>query len=397
MARKLRGRSIGVRVYVNGIREWIGSETEACEQCAELPKMCAECHARAEERAIQMERRAKQRLVYKSESCASFADRWVRDFSENGKRWDASSLRHYHYILKAFSERFGETPLREIDSSEARSYARSKPPSHARALRAMFSDAQTDELIERNPFDRLKLDTARGRSGIVAITEEELHLLCELSNIEHPRYPTFAALIALAGYTGIRPGEIFALEPSDVRGDELDVRYQWTGHELKRPKSKKARTVVLPRETAPYLAALPSYLGGVRVTRADGERIEVRPIFRTKYGKLFGKGPQHRYWRAVASRFEEKIAPARARELRDARDGAPMDLYELRHLAATMILRRGGTPEDAAHQLGHASTALVHSTYGHLEDSYKLDRIKRLYGQNVKPLRVADEESEEAV
>lgn len=399
MALVERGRSIGVRIYVDGERTWIGSVSEACERCDGLPRMCAECQATARIKAIQLEKRSKQRLVYKRESCASFAGRWTRDFNHtaSGKpRWDASSLRNYHYILRAFADRFGDLPLRDVDPAMARSYAKTRPAGDARALRAMFNDAKGDELIDRNPFDRLGRDTASGRRNIVAITEDELILLCELAAVEHPGYPTFPAIIAVAGYTGIRPGELFALEPSDVREDELDVRYQWNGFELKRPKSKKPRTVVLPREAAPYLAALPSYLGAIRVPREDGAEVKIRPIFRTKQGRLFGKGSQHRYWRTVASRFEAKLSAARAQELRDAREGEAMDLYELRHFAATEILRRGGTYDDAAHQLGHKDTTLIRSTYGHLEDTYKLDRVKRLYGQNVSPLRRDEEAKREA-
>ena len=43
----------------------------------------------------------------------------------------------------------------------------------------------------------------------------------------------------------------------------------------------------------------------------------------------------------------------------------PYRFHDLRHYAATDILADGGSATDAAHRLGHADAALIHSTYGH--------------------------------
>ena len=50
----------------------------------------------------------------------------------------------------------------------------------------------------------------------------------------------------------------------------------------------------------------------------------------------------------------------------EGRGGRDLDLYKLRHDAATMLLERGVSPADVAVQLGHTDGgALVMARYGH--------------------------------
>jgi integrase len=390
-----RGRSIGVRVTAQGQRKWLGSVKRACQDCDGQPAMCRRCRAEAELEALRIEERGKRQFVWRRESCRDFAERWLTDFNEGG-RWDASTLRGYREILKRFSAHFGNQALGAVTPAEARSWSQTVPSSYVRCARAMFNDAMRDDLIDRNPFAQLRLEPEKGRSEIVAISESELHDLCELAVQTHGKHgATVAAMIAVAGYTAIRPAELFAIEPSDVRlsDNELDVRQQWTGHEIKAPKSKKPRTVVLPSQADPYLSAVPRHLGTLRLPREKGEPVDVNCVFRNKQARIYQQSTFSLTWAPIRSAFEAKLSPARARELRDARDGKAMAFYELRHLGCTEILRRGGSLEDAANQLGHADTTLVQKVYGHLEPSVKLDRIKRLYAENVRELRSVDEEA----
>lgn len=393
-----RGRSIGVRIERRGNRKWLGTISRSCPECHDAPQMCKRCEAEARVEALKLEERGRLSLVFKRETAGAFAARWTTDYAYPG-RWDASTLRHYSEVLRAFRRQFENVPLRDIDATSAREWSQRHSLSYARTIRALMNDALRDDLIERNPFANLRLEPSKGRSEIVAITEEELHLLCDVAHTEHGKHgATVAAMCALAGYTAIRPGELFAVEPAAVRADdcELDVPWQWTGFELKRPKSKEPRTVALPPEAVPYLRELPTYLGGVRVPRTlagKTEPVEIRPIFRHKKGGPYRQSTFSLTWGPVRSAFEAKLPEARARELRDARGGKPMSFYELRHMGCTEILRRGGTLEDAAHQLGHRDTTLARRTYGHLEESVKLERVKRLYGGNVKPIRVEESEA----
>src|SRR3954452_23735713 len=57
--------------------------------------------------------------VFGAESCAAFAERWLRDYP----RAAAASRRTYGYALKAFIEDFGRTRLRDVDKPSARAWA----------------------------------------------------------------------------------------------------------------------------------------------------------------------------------------------------------------------------------------------------------------------------------
>jgi integrase len=61
-------------------------------------------------------------------------------------------------------------------------------------------------------------------------------------------------------------------------------------------------------------------------------------LFSSPRDRMWTQPSHHRYW-SLLRRFA----------------GHPgFDFYELRRAAATMLLERGDTPSDVAHQLGHA-------------------------------------------
>ena len=54
-------------------------------------------------------------------------------------------------------------------------------------------------------------------------------------------------MILFAGYVGLRPGELFALERGDLVDDEVQIRRNLDGTgQLKLPKNGKQRVVILP-------------------------------------------------------------------------------------------------------------------------------------------------------
>jgi integrase len=65
--------------------------------------------------------------------------------------------------------------------------------------------------------------------------------------------PTDAALWSVAAFTGLRMGELLALQWSDVDWDKrlLHVRRSYTGGHLGTPKSGRVRSVQLVDQAAP--------------------------------------------------------------------------------------------------------------------------------------------------
>jgi integrase len=339
-----RSGSYGVAVYdkVLGRKRWIGTFGSLRE-------------AREAERAA-----AATPASRGTDDCASFADRWLRDYARDAP----ATRRTYEYGLKAFRQDFAGVRLCDVDKPTARRWARANPSSNARIVRTMFTDAINDGLHPGpNPFGNLRLEQSRGRRDLRALTEPELHELADRALTCHGDFgPTFRAVVLFAGYVGLRPGELFALERRDVSADEVHIRQNLDGTgQLKAPKNGLVRSVVLPPPARDALASVPP-------------RLDLPWLFTTPRGRRLSKGSLHYYWRPVRAAF-----------------GRPeMDFYELRHFCATHLLEMGVAHADVAVQLGHTDGgALVMSTYGHPSEDAARERLKRAYGANVSRLNEA--------
>jgi integrase len=166
-------------------------------------------------------------------------------------------------------------------------------------------------------------------------------------------------MILFAGYVGLRPGELYALERRDVGHDEVMIRQSVDGTgQVKVPKNGRTRNVILPPPAREALVSVPA-------------RVDVPWLFVTPRGHRFSKGSHLHYWRVVRTAF-----------------GRPtMNFYELRHFCATHLLELGVAHADVAVQLGHTDGgALVMSTYGHPSEDAARERLKRAYLANVRRL-----------
>src|SRR5947208_3293143 len=128
-------------------------------------------------------------------------------------------------------------------------------------LREILNHAVEDRLIPSNPATRLARfyrgrTEEEARPAITPLTEAELATLLGACK---RWYPEWLDLIALAGWTGMRQGEVLGLQWADFdfAGNFVEVR-QTVGYRggkllVGRPKSGKARRVDLP---TPLAAAL---------------------------------------------------------------------------------------------------------------------------------------------
>lgn len=150
-----------------------------------------------------------------NETCTDAAERWL---IENARPAPASQ-RTYRYALKRFRQDFKTVRVRDVDKPTARTWARAQPQSNVRVVRALFTDLINDGLHPGpNPFGNLRLEQPRGRKDLIALTESEVARLADAALGCHGDYgPTFRAMILFAAYVGLRPGELFALEPQGHR------------------------------------------------------------------------------------------------------------------------------------------------------------------------------------
>jgi integrase len=329
-----RGNSYGVSVYDAslGKKRWIGTFPTKAE-------------ARAVEREAARRPRGGSRIT-----CGELAETWLEDHS----RPSPTTQQTYGYALNRFVADFRNRKLIDIDVPTARAWAKRNANSNARVVRTMFNDAIADGIHPGpNPFANLRLPQSRGRKDLVPITAAEVFELVDIARAIHSdtNYrDEIGAIIQFAAFVGLRPGELFALQPGDIGETRVRIeRSADNGGRIKAPKNGRSREVVLPPPAREALSVVPGHREW---------------LFCSPRGNRLTRNSLYYWWRPVV--------------LAAGRPG--MHFYELRHFCATHLLELGLSPSDVAVQLGHTDNgALVMSTYGHPSDERARERILQAY------------------
>jgi len=286
---------------------------------------------------------------------AMTVEQWAREWQDVYARGAVSTRRTYRYACKQIVDAIGEHKLSEITRPEAKKLANQWSRNTTRVARTMWADALRDGLCQHNPFTNLRLETPKGRKDITALTEPEIEQLAELAREQHGDYgEEAAALILFAAYSGVRPGELAALRwcDLDIANRRATISRALDGQGgVKTPKNGRPRRIVLPPQALRALSRLPRPLD------------EDEPVFHTARGKRLTKGTLAYLWRPIAAAWR-------------ANGGRDLDLHELRHACATLLLERGLAPADVAVQLGHTDGGrLVMTLYGHPDEDRARDRL----------------------
>lgn len=288
---------------------------------------------------------------------AAWRDKWLAT-----PKWKESTRRHNEERTLAFEKAHGKDRLADINRTVAREWIEKHPSSHG-ALSAMFGaalyedDERGDSLLRSNPFARLVRKTQAKRDlqpdwlraeGIAALERAAIRACGDFGK-------QAAAMIRFAAETGVRPGELFALEWTDLRGETLLIRQAIDSKSgvIGTPKNGKAREVFLSPDARASVSLLDPRLG-------------IPYVFPTPLGVPFRTGSWGYYWR----------------QIRAAAEVSSMEFYELRHYCATRLLERGVSDADVAHQLGHTDGGeLVRKVYGHPSSRSAIERLRRGYGE----------------
>jgi integrase len=196
------------------------------------------------------------------------------------------------------------------------------------------------------------------------VQRKEMHFLtaAQVEALADAIAPPYGVLIRFAAYAGLRPCEFVALRVGRLdllRGTvrvaeaapEVAGRLEWGG-----VKTHEARTVRLPRSLADELGA---YLAGRSHGRED-------LVFTAPRG-----GPL-RESKFVPGRFKPAVRAANDAIAQLDGQGRPtplpddLRLYDLRHTAASLMIREGASIKAVQKQLGHATASITLDVYGHL-------------------------------
>lgn len=252
---------------------------------------------------------------------------WSVQWLEECPRCEGT-MRAYVYATKPLVDRFGGRQIRSITEADGNSFMVSSPKNAGDVARVMFSDARRLGLIDRNPFEGHRRALPSMRRPTLPVRAELGALIRASVAVHGPVYGRhFGAMIEVAAWTALRPGELFALcmQQVDLERNTINVDRQLLRSGcLAPPKQRRHSQIGLaPRARRALLAHAP----------ADA----CQNVFQTLARTPFSQSKLHYYWHPV------RVAA-----------GLPnLHFRDLRHFCATQLVEAGVLPCDVAIQLGH--------------------------------------------
>lgn len=292
--------------------------------------------------------------------------RWLELFP----RAKESTMAHHRERVRQYAKDFGDRLLPGCDLLEAREWA-GEYPHRVREVRASLNDAKRVGLIHENPFADLERGRPRPKRRITVLTDEEVDRLAATAGRVWGEWgeQVLAPMIQVAAGTGARPGELFAIQASDLDLAEGEVhlwrQFSPRAHGYTTLKSGlDRRAVMLPRA----VTAL--------------ERMEIPEkgvIWRTVRDKPFTFRALYHHWPAVRAAFCDSLPPGHHLNQRRRGEipGEELDFYELRHGYGTALARMGATPFEIAQAMGHQDGGkIAMDTYIHLAEADAVSNLK---------------------
>ena len=272
---------------------------------------------------------------------------WRTAVKPNLKR---STQESYEWAFKRIASRFGSHPVSEIDKAAVQGFltasGRQLAPESVRDLRARLRGLCTiaddwEWLPEhRNPAaGRLRLPER------VPIRERRIPTPSEFRRLVDALRQPYKAVVALAGLSGLRRGELAALRWNDFMGMKVRVDEAVYRGQLGTPKSRKSRRLVSVPDQA--LAVVAEWRERCRFVEPDDFVFSIRTSSPIDLNR----------------EMERTIKPMADRL------GLPrFSWHDFRHAYTTWGRQAGVEAEVMRDQVGHASVAMTQDVYTHLDD-----------------------------
>ena len=230
-----------------------------------------------------------------------------------------------------------------------------------RVLSSLLSHAKEDGLIQENTALRPGriLPKISKRREVNPLTRDELATVLTVAKEKAPRfYPLFLC----AARTGLRQGELLALQwdALNLAGRFLEVSRSFTHGAMTTPKSGDSRRVDMSRELAATLETLQIDRQLETITREWKETPAW--VFCDEHGHML----HHNVVRKV---FHALLKAAGVRQVR---------FHDLRHTFASLLLQQGESPVYVKEQMGHSSIQVTVDLYGHLIPGGNQQAVDRL-------------------
>jgi integrase len=249
---------------------------------------------------------------------------------------DYRSAVYYHLIPK-----FGSLAINELTVTLIKNWLAELPCCNKRKnnilipLRQLYADLYADEVIDRNPLDRIKNLPISTRESEPFSSDEISCILDKLQGQERN-------LIQFSFWSGLRTSELIALrwEDVDLKKGCIHVRAA-----IVRGISKQTKTAAGMRQ--------------VTLQPQAAEALQGQLKFTGSYGIVFHDSRSNRPWQSDQAIRKAVWTPALQRAGLKYRNP-----YQTRHTFASILLSRGENPLWVAQQMGHKDWGMIRKVYG---------------------------------
>lgn len=224
-------------------------------------------------------------------------------------------------------------------------------------LRVIFNYAIENKFLSKSPIlksDKLKEE----KKGINVLDEHQIQLFLEVA--KNKGFKVYA-LLATALYTGMRRGELLALEWPDIdfKKSRIKINKQVYKHELMTTKNNKTRYVDIPD-------ALISILKEYKKEQVILSKI----VFCNTEGRYMNPSLLERnYFYATLKLLNKELPDEEKVKIR---------FHDLRHTYATFLLSNGVPIKYVQEQLGHSSAKMTLDVYASYMPSVKYEALNIL-------------------
>jgi integrase len=259
-------------------------------------------------------------------------------------------------------------------------------------LNMIFRQAYMNGILVSNPVEKTVLPNVEEKENNPrrrALTEQEQKTFLEYASMRK----SFCAGIFYVGFsTGMRVGEINALEWSDIDFDKMEIHVNGTMIKIAGKDYHKGATKTgASKRTIPMLPEIAKRLKRHKIEQAElrmmmGDRWKPAKglenlVFTTTSGKPLVNRSVSLYIKSIVNainRDEEKKAAA------EHRKPTRMELFcphSMRHTFATRALERGIPPKVVQSYLGHSTIDVTMNIYTHVTAELERDEMKKIANQ----------------
>lgn len=278
-----------------------------------------------------------------------------------------STVELYDAILRNYmNDSIGHHPIDKIthvhindymEELEGMELSSSTIQKHHNLLNAIFKLAIKNDVIAKNPMDKMDTITVSHKRGST-YTDEEVQQFLEL--LDQEEYKQMVLMLKLAITTEMRRGELLGLQFEDINSADNTIRIRHSmsytkenGYELRKPKTDNSiRTISVSR-------SIINELNKHKMIKST-DRLEANElweggknffVFSSEFGKPLFPSVPSRYFR----RFLKRTGFKKIR------------FHDLRHTHVNYLMNRGATLNDVSKRLGHSSISITVDVYGHLD------------------------------